>query len=81
MSIFAQIQSGVVINTQVMSSTDFQNPAYIWVDITNVVPQPSVGWDFNNGVWTNPNPVPAPVPLTQTQLISNAAAFGQAAGI
>ena len=42
--IYALIQSGAVINTVLAQSTDPQDPAYIWVDITNYSPMPGIGW-------------------------------------
>jgi hypothetical protein len=44
MSIYAQVQTGSVINTVIANSTDMFNPSYIWVDVTSYNPIPSIGW-------------------------------------
>lgn len=33
--VYAKIQNGIVVNTQIMSATDPQDPNFTWVDVTN----------------------------------------------
>lgn len=35
--VYAKIQNGVVINTQMAESTDYFDPSYTWVIVTSVV--------------------------------------------
>jgi len=36
MATYAKIQNNIVVNTQVMESTDIMDPNFIWVDVTIV---------------------------------------------
>jgi len=47
MAIYAKIQSGVVVNTQVCAASDPMDPAYIWVDVTSLqAPGTAVGPEY-----------------------------------
>jgi hypothetical protein len=65
--IYAVIQNGVVINTQVLMSTDVQDPQFTWIVITNLVPQPGIGWSYDGQNFTSP-PVKPPTPPTPVQV-------------
>jgi hypothetical protein len=55
MATYAKISNSVVVNIQVMSGTDYQDPSFTWDDITSVVPAPQIGWGYVSiGVYTNP---------------------------
>lgn len=43
MTVYAKIQNGVVVNTQLIGSGDALDPAFTWVDLT--------GKSCTNGVW------------------------------
>jgi hypothetical protein len=36
MATYAKIQNGIVINTQIAEPTDYFDPEYQWMDVTNV---------------------------------------------
>jgi len=44
----------LVVNIQLMQQGDYQDPAFLWVDVTNTVPQPGIGWTYSGGVFTPP---------------------------
>jgi hypothetical protein len=44
MEIWAMIQNGVIVNTVYASQSDIKDPSYIWVNITNYSPVPTIGW-------------------------------------
>jgi hypothetical protein len=70
--IFALIQAGVVVNTVVANIVDPQDPNYIWVDITNIFPQPCIGWSYDGKSFTAP---PLPIQASvhpQSQIILDA---------
>lgn len=49
--VWAVIQNGIILNTVMVSQTDYKDPQYAWVEITNYDPRPSIGWtttDFIN---------------------------------
>jgi hypothetical protein len=55
MSTYAKIQSGSVINVQLASPSDVFDTAFTWVDITNIVPLPQIGWSYDGvSVFTAP---------------------------
>jgi hypothetical protein len=35
-SVYAQIQSGIVVNMIIAQATDYFDPTYTWVDLTNL---------------------------------------------
>jgi hypothetical protein len=87
--IFAQIKNNTIINTIDLEDVSllslFQtdqngNPYDSVIQIDNIIPQPSIGWSFDNVNW-NP-PVAAPVSQSAvaiyTALVQQAIAFGQA---
>jgi len=47
-------ENGVVVNVQMMSSSDAQDPAFVWVDIAELSPRPGIGWTYSEGVFTPP---------------------------
>lgn len=59
MELFAMIQDGLVVNTVMANSEDEQDPAYLWVDISEVSPTPGVGWSYDGTDF-----IPPPVPPT-----------------
>ncbi len=44
---------GIVVNTQLVESTDVLDSSFTWVDITNISPQPHTGWAYNGTSFTN----------------------------
>lgn len=48
------IQNGIVVNAVLASNEDLKDPNYLWVDITNVVPRPSIGWIYDGKNFNNP---------------------------
>jgi hypothetical protein len=50
-AIFAVIENGIQINTVVAETALKPN----WVDITNMLPRPSNGWLYADGVFQEPN--------------------------
>lgn len=60
--IYAVIQNGVIVNTQVLTNIDFQDPQFTWIIITNLIPQPSIGWTYDGKNFTPPPPPNIPPP-------------------
>lgn len=55
MEIWAMIQNGTITNTVLASETDNKDPNYIWVNITNYIPAPGIGWTtIDNMTFTAP---------------------------
>lgn len=54
--IYASINGYLVINTQIITSSDipFLNPALTWVDITNMDSPPSIGWRYDGSIFYPP---------------------------
>lgn len=50
MATYALIQNGVIVNTVLADSKDFQDPSYVWVDIDNIDPLPSIGWTTTDNI-------------------------------
>lgn len=75
---YAKIQNGIVINTVLAPSTDPQDAAFTWVDITNLTPPPSIGWDYDGSIFTAPASGPPPTPQqVYTEVVLAAIDFGQ----
>lgn len=55
------IVSNIVIADNPLTTGD------LWVDLTNVNPQPAIGWSYNNEVFTPPPP-PPPLPNIITKI-------------
>jgi len=53
-NIFALIQNEVIVNIVLASPGDPHDANYIWIDITNVVPMPDIGWTYNSGNFVVP---------------------------
>ena len=60
MGTYAVIDSGVVTNIVVAENN--HAVANGWIDIDNIIPPPTIGSTFINGVWTSP-PASAPTPI------------------
>jgi hypothetical protein len=52
--VYALIQNGIVVNTVLAGVNDAKDPAYLWLDITSLTPEPGIGWTYDNGVFTAP---------------------------
>ena len=52
--IYALVQKGNVVNTVMATAQDFQDPQFIWIVVTNLSPQPSVGWAYDGQNFTPP---------------------------
>jgi len=87
--IYAQITNNKIVNTIMLDdasllplfSTDQNgNPYDSVVQIDNIVPQPGIGWTFNNVNWSPPPAPPAAQSTVDiyTTLVQNAITFGQA---
>ena len=50
METWAMIQSGVIVNTVYASDSDVKDPSYVWVNITNIVPMPGIGWTTTDNI-------------------------------
>ena len=58
--IFAVMNENFVQNI-IVADKDFANKVYPGsIDITDVDPQPSIGWTLENGLWIAPPPKPDP---------------------
>lgn len=56
--LWALIQSGYVVNMVWALTTDYQDPSYVWVDVTSLTPQPGVGWSYDGNSFSPPPPPP-----------------------
>jgi hypothetical protein len=78
--VYAQILNSVVVNTLLATTgLDVFDPTYVWVVITNVIPQPAIGWSYDGTNFTAPPsqpipPVTPPQPLQVTVQVSDPAA-------
>jgi hypothetical protein len=84
MTVYARIANGVVaelftmpVNSKFAISQMF-NPALVWVDVTNVSPQPQQGWSATQtgGTWSFAAPAPFVPTLTQQAQAALAAGIG-----
>jgi hypothetical protein len=86
--IYAQITNKIIINTIVLDDASLVslfetdqngNPYDSVIQIDNIVPQPGIGWTFDNISWNAPSTAPQAQTPTQiyTTLVQNAIAFGQ----
>jgi hypothetical protein len=67
--VYAVIQNGVVVNTILATAKDEQDPQFMWVIITNLSPQPGIGWSFDGLNFTAPESnVPIPTPSVPIQI-------------
>ena len=87
--IYAQIRNNIIINTIILDdpslislfSIDQNGNTYdSLVQIDNIVPQPGIGWTFDNVNWNPPTPIPTSQTLVDiyTAVVQNAINFGQA---
>lgn len=54
-SVYAKIQSAIVVDIQLLDTiSDYLDPAFDWVDVTNLIPRPSAGWGYDGNVFTAP---------------------------
>jgi hypothetical protein len=53
---YAQISNGAVINMILASVGDYFDPAFVWVDVTSLSPQPGIGWAYDGTNFTAPPP-------------------------
>lgn len=53
--VYAKIENGLVVNTQVAQPSDYFDPNDIWIDITNIDPQPCRGWTYDGTNFIDPN--------------------------
>lgn len=52
---------GEIVNTIIAEPEDVKDENYNWVDITDVDPQPSIGWTYDGTTFSAPvSPDPAP---------------------
>jgi hypothetical protein len=86
--IYAQITNKIIINTIVLDDASLVslfetdqngNPYDSVIQIDNIVPQPGIGWTFDNISWNAPITAPQAQTPTQiyTTLVQNAIIFGQ----
>lgn len=77
--IYAKIQGGSVINTELVDSSDSSNldPTFTWVDITSITPQPGIGWTYNGTTFTAPAPPTQTPTQIYTAVVMAAMGFGQ----
>lgn len=86
--VYAQVRNNVIINTLELDDasllhlfqTDQNGNLYdSLVQLDSIVPQPGIGWTFNNVNWNPPTPVaPAQSAVDiYTALVQNAIVFGQ----
>jgi hypothetical protein len=59
-SVWAKIQDGTVVNTQVCEADDERDPAFTWVDIQALDPRPSIGWAWDGSAFIAPPEPPRP---------------------
>ena len=52
--VWAMIQNGAIINTIIASDSDIKDQNYIWINITNIVPMPSIGWTYDGSNFNGP---------------------------
>jgi hypothetical protein len=52
--IYAKIDNGVVVNTQIVVEGNVFDPAFTWVDISEEEPMPGIGWAYDGDVFTPP---------------------------
>lgn len=52
--VWALILNGLVVNTVLASDQDIKDPAYVWIDITNLNPQPCIGWSYDGNNFIPP---------------------------
>lgn len=52
--VYAKIQDDVVINTQVINDGDLLDPSFVWIDITDMSPQPFRGCGYDGENFTFP---------------------------
>ncbi len=73
--IYAKIDSGIVVDVQLLEAEDDKDPAFVWEDLTDIKPQPSVGWSFDG---TNYAPPPIAVPVLSVAKAQNISSFRDA---
>lgn len=75
---YALIQNGIIVNTVLANPNDQQDPNYIWVDITNISPQPCIGYTTSdNQTFTGPSIIPMTSQQTAELGIQAASTFGE----
>jgi len=52
--IWAWIENGEVVNTVYASDSDVKDPKYLWINITNMNPQPGIGWKYDGANFIAP---------------------------
>lgn len=57
---FAIIKGDIVDCVAIADSPIDIGAAYLWIDLTGVVPEPSRGWEYKNNVFSQPPPEPPP---------------------
>jgi hypothetical protein len=61
-SVFAVIDTGVVTNVVLAYDSDQKDPAFVWVDVSQMSPQPGIGWAYDGNQFSAPiQPPPPPV--------------------
>ena len=86
--IYAQIKNNVIVNTIDLDNASllslFQtdqngNPYDSVLQVDGILPQPGIGWTFNNVNWNPPNPPACPQTVIDiyTALVQSAIVFGQ----
>jgi len=58
--IYVDVQNGVVVNVSLASTANGDVIPATWVDVTNIIPQPSIGWTYDGKNFTPPPPGPPP---------------------
>jgi len=58
MAVYAKIDMssnpGPVVNTQVVNENDYLDPGFTWVDVSDMVPQPCIGWTYDGANFIEP---------------------------
>lgn len=54
MAIYAKIYNGSIVNIQEQDEVDAQDPAFVWIDISNLSPQPAIGWLYDGSSFSAP---------------------------
>lgn len=68
----AILNNGLVDNIAIAAAS-YINP--LWIDITDLIPQPAVGWAYTNGAFIAPDTIEVPPPPPIKHYISVGAFF------
>lgn len=64
----------IVVNVQVLNATDYMDPTFTWVDVTDMDPQPGLGYSYSNSLFSpGDNVITGTVDSTQVYLQTGSA--------